>query len=358
MNIIRKRITSLRKGFAALEIDGFLVTNPTNIRWLSGFTGTYSRLLITENKAILGTDSRYWIQARREAPDYSLFKDKRRQEDIETLLKQGKVNRVGFESNHVTVTEAEGLNNIGGITWISMNTVIEERRQFKNDLEIAKIHAAAAITDEAMAMVPELVRTGISERDLAWQLEKIMRESGADGLAFPIIVAFGPNSALPHHHPGDRTLNEEENVLVDMGAELNGYKSDMTRSFYYGHKNDRFQEIYDLVLAAQNNALLGMRDGVKSNKVHELAMDVIADGGYGEHFPHGLGHGIGLDIHEMPFLSLIRTPSTLEAGMAITVEPGVYIEGWGGVRIEDLVTITNNGLLILSKCPKNPYIRT
>ena len=356
MNTIEQRLSSIRKEFPILNIDGLLITNPTNIRWLSGFTGSYSRLLITNEQAILGTDSRYWIQGRAEAPDYTLLKDNRRSEDTEFLLKEAGVQRVGIESCQVTIAEAETLKKIEGITWVPLNATIENLRQYKNSLEIEAISAAAAITDKAMALVPELTKAGISERELAWLLEKAMRESGADGLAFPSIIAFGPNSALPHHTPGDRTLNEEEVVLVDMGAELNGYKSDLTRSFYFGRKNDQFQQIFDIVFAAQEKAMQGIQDGAMSDKVVLLAIDVIAERGYGDNFQHGLGHSLGLDIHEIPFLSLHRQPVELQSGMVVTVEPGIYLEDWGGVRIEDLVLITDAGFQTISRCPKLPYI--
>jgi Xaa-Pro aminopeptidase len=356
MNTIQERLKTIRETFITSNIDGLLVTNPTNIRWLSGFTGSYSRLLITGDKAILGTDSRYWIQAQIEAPDFELFQDKRLDENTESLLQQGGVKRIGIESKHMTIDEAEKLHSIAGYTWIPLKNLIEEFRQCKNAQELSFIESAAKITDQAMALVPQLVRVGISERELAWQLEKIMREAGAGGLAFPIIVAFGPNSALPHHDPGQRTLNEEEIVLVDMGAEFNGYKSDLTRSFFFGQMNDSFQEIFDLVLAAQNQALQGLRVGAMSGEIHQLAMDVFDDGGYGDYFPHGLGHGLGLDIHELPFLSLSRPSLPLAAGMPITVEPGVYLQDWGGVRIEDLVSITAAGFQFISKCPKQPFI--
>jgi len=356
MTVFKYRLESLRETLPSLQIDGLLVTNPTNIRWLSGFTGSYGRLLINQKQAVLATDARYWIQARKEAPDYELFKDIRRAQDTLALLNKGGVGRVGIEANHVTLAAAEELNGIEGFTCTPLQNTVEEFRQFKNGHETSIIHAAAAITDNAMALVPQLAKAGISERELAWLLEKAMREAGADGIAFPIIVAFGPNSALPHHNPGDRTLKEEEIVLVDMGAELNGYKSDLTRSFYYGRQNDRFQTIFDLVLAAQTSALRGVCDGKKSNEVHQAAIDVIAEGGYGDYFGHGLGHGVGLDIHELPYLSVLRTPVDLSTGMIITVEPGIYLQEWGGVRIEDLVSITDDGLEYHSNCPKEPYI--
>jgi Xaa-Pro aminopeptidase len=236
---------------------------------------------------------------------------------------------------------------------------VEPLRQIKSASEIEAIRAAAAITDQAMALVPQLVHPGINERELAWELEKTMRENGADAMAFPLIVAFGPNSALPHHQPSDRKLRVGEIVLVDMGAEFNGYKSDLTRTFFFGSAADeQFITVYDLVHSALLTAANNIGPEISSKEAHGLAMDVISDGGHREHFGHGLGHGVGLDIHEEPFLSATRPAQKISAGMVITIEPGIYLPGWGGVRIEDLVLVTETGVEAISKCPKVPHIRT
>ena len=207
-----------------------------------------------------------------------------------------------------------------------------------------------------MALVPQFVWEGISEIELAWDLEKSMRDSGATGVAFPMTVAFGSNSALPHHNPSGRLLEQNDIILIDMGADLNGYKSDLTRTFFFGHKDEKFQEIFDLVLEAQIAAIQGIKNGVFSGDIHHLAMDVIKRAGYGDKFTHGLGHGLGLDIHEFPFLSFHQPPVPLPTGAILTIEPGIYIEGWGGVRIEDLVLVTDDGSQFISQSPKLPII--
>jgi Xaa-Pro aminopeptidase len=228
----------------------------------------------------------------------------------------------------------------------------------KTAVEIQKLRAAAAITDKAMAQVNQLARPGMTEKELAWALERQMREDGADGMAFPVIVASGPNSALPHHQTSNRRLQVGDVIIVDMGAELNGYKSDMTRSFYLGDEpTEKFWEIYNLVLAAHTAVFDQLRPGMTLRQIDSIARDLITAAGQSEHFGHGLGHGVGLDIHEAPFLSQ-RAPkeARIQAGMTVTIEPGIYIPGWGGIRIEDFAWVTKNGLEQISHCPKTAVI--
>jgi Xaa-Pro aminopeptidase len=231
-------------------------------------------------------------------------------------------------------------------------------RMVKTEGEIEAIRAAAAITDAAMIRLPGLVSSGMTEAELAWRLERQMRELGASGMAFEPIVAFGPNSARPHHCPGDRTLREGDVVLVDMGARLNGYHSDMTRTFFFGDKADGlFLEVFGVVLAAQTAALEKIKGGINTVEAHLAAADVIEEAGYGENFGHGLGHGLGLEIHEMPMLSAIRAPQTVGYNAVITIEPGIYLPGWGGVRIEDVAQVTPDGTITLSQAPKETTLK-
>ncbi len=352
-NAIQNRLQLLREQLPMWAVDAVLIDSPTNRRWLSGFTGSAGRLLITADNAILATDSRYWEQARNEAPDFELYQDKRRDEDIIALVESSTAQRIGIESHQITLTDANKLRSITSKKWVPLEKPVEPLRQKKTASEIDIIRAAAAVTDLAMAKVPQLLQVGMKEQELAWELEKTMRESGATGMAFPIIVAFGSNSALPHHHPGSRRLQDGEIVLVDMGAEINGYKSDLTRTFFFGDRpDDQFTTIYNLVLAALQAAANQIGPGVDSQSAHNFALDVISTGGYGDNFPHGLGHNVGLDIHEEPFLSSVRPAQEIEANMVITIEPGIYLPGWGGVRIEDLVLVTDTGIERLSNCPK------
>ena len=357
MENFEARLHIIRQSLSKQEIDALLITNPTNRRWLSGFTGSYGRLLITDSKAILATDSRYWEQVQLQAPGFELFKDSRQFEDTVQLLKLTGAKCIGYEAHHISVADFSKLESIDGITWVPMDQPLEALRQVKTANEIAAISAAAVITDHAMSLVPQIAIAGISERALAWKLEETMRQSGAHGMAFDPIVAFGSNSALPHHSPSDRILQSGDIILVDMGAELDGYKSDMTRTFFLGTPADeRFFTVFNLVHLALREVLENLNLGVNSREVHQLAIDVIDHGGFREFFGHGLGHGVGLDIHEAPFLSVARPSVSLSPGMVITVEPGIYLPGWGGVRIEDLILITETSGKPLSHHPKDPLI--
>lgn len=350
------RIDALRAQFTQWEVDAFLVTNPSNRRWLSGFSGSAGSLLITPTAVLLSTDSRYWEQAALQAPDYEIIRDGRLPADLAAFIGRAGSGTIGIEANHLTLAAAQKLYEVEGPAWRPLTEAVEPLRQVKDAEEREKIAAAAAITDAAMARVPALLRPGISERELAWELERTMRQAGADHLAFDIIAAFGPHSARPHHSPGERPLAENEIVLVDMGAALDGYCSDMTRTFFYGTPDDTFKTVYETVLAAEEASLAGTRPGLNSQAAHEIAAGIIQAAGYGEYFGHGLGHGVGLDIHEAPFLSPIRPPVELAAGMAVTIEPGIYLPGWGGVRIEDLGIIVDGGVSPLSTSPKEPFI--
>lgn len=353
MTVYADRLTAVRALFDAWQVEALVVASPANRRWLSGFTGSSGQLLITAEQAIIATDSRYWERVKQEAPDFTLFKHSRAIEDTRILLKQANVHRIGIEAQHVTLAAMNGLKKIETADWQPLPQTLEPLRQIKTADELAAITAAAAITDRAMAVFPQLARPGKTERELAWELEKRMREDGADGMAFDIIVASGPNSALPHHASGERPLQPGDPIIVDMGARLDGYCSDMTRSFYLGRgPSEQFQAIYDLVLEAETTAINALRPDMTAKEADDIARDLIAAAGHGDHFGHGLGHGVGLDIHEAPWLSKRGANTQLAQGMVVTVEPGVYLPGWGGIRIEDLVHVTETGAEYLSHCPK------
>ncbi|MCP4429233.1 MAG: aminopeptidase P family protein [Chloroflexi bacterium] len=355
--LFQKRLDAIRQQFDDWKVDGLLIGSAANRRWLSGFTGSSGQLLITADKAILATDFRYWEQAANQSPDFALFKQKRKKEDTANFLAAGGASKIGLEAQHVTLAESAKLKKVDGIKWVPLAKTAESLRKIKSSDEIETMRAAAAITDQVMAQVNELARPGMSERALAWELEKRMRELGAEGMAFDVIVASGPNAALPHHHPGDRQLRAGDAIIVDMGARLDGYHSDMTRSFYLGAEPDeQFWSVYNVVLAAQTAVLDQIKPGMNGKEVDALARDAIAEAGHSDHFGHGLGHGIGLVIHETPHLSPRSEKEIMAARLAVTIEPGVYIPGWGGVRIEDLIVLTDDGFEYLSHCPKTPVI--
>ncbi|GAB4274090.1 MAG: aminopeptidase P family protein [Candidatus Promineifilaceae bacterium] len=352
-----ERLTAVRQKFDEWQIDALYITNPVHYRWLSGFTGSAGKLLITQTTAVLATDFRYWEQAARQSPHFSLFKLQRTAGETAALIAQAKATRIGFEASHLTVADYHDLPKNDAIKWVPLSETVEPFRRVKTTTELEKIQAAAAITDKAMAAFAKLAKPGMTELALAWELEKLMRELGATGLAFPIIVASGPNAALPHHRPGERPLQIGDAIVVDMGAELDGYKSDMTRTFHLGSEPaDDFWRVYNITLEAQQAALAAMKPGMTGKQMDSLARDIIAANGHGEHFGHSLGHGVGLDIHEAPWLSQRQEKMVVGTGEVVTVEPGIYIPGWGGVRIEDLVVMEPDGIRFLSHCPKEPVI--
>lgn len=355
--LIQQRLTAIRNRFGDWEVDGLLISSEHNRRWLSGFTGSNGQLLITKDKALLATDFRYWEQAAAESPSFELFKHRRTDEDNAAFFAAAGVTVVGIEAQHTTLADQAKLDKIEDVVWDPLLETAESLRKIKSPQEIEIIRAAAAITDQAMSQVNAIAHPGMTERALAWKLEMLMREAGADGMAFDVIVASGPNAALPHHHPGSRQLQLGDTLIVDMGARLDGYHSDMTRTFYLGSEPDEpFWSVYHLVQEAQTAVLDHIKPGMNGKTVDALARDLIAAAGHSDHFGHGLGHGLGLFIHEDPFLSPRTEKEILAPGIAITIEPGIYLPGWGGVRIEDLILITENGFDYLSHCPKEPVI--
>ena len=352
-----ERITAVRQKLKAWQVDALYVTHPIHRRWLSGFTGSAGILLVTQDEAIIATDFRYYDQVQAQAPTFTLFRSQRKPNETAVLLDKAGVQTVGFESSHLTYSDYMKLPHNEAYTWKPLAETLEPMRRQKTDAELDTIRRAAAITDRAMAAFPQLARPGLTEKALAWELEKQMRADGADGMAFPIIVASGPNAAHPHHRAGERQLQEGDVIVVDMGAAVDGYMSDMTRTFHLGNTpSDTFWEIYNLTLKAQETALAEMRPGMTGAEMDSLARDVIADGGHGAHFGHSLGHGLGLEVHEAPWLSQRYPNLVVEAGEVATIEPGIYVSDWGGVRIEDLVLLTEDGPERLSHCPKTPVI--
>ncbi|GJM41291.1 MAG: peptidase M24 [Ardenticatenaceae bacterium] len=354
----QERITAVRQKLNQWEVDGLLIASPTNRRWLSGFTGSNGQLLITADKALLATDFRYFTQVGREAPDFDLFKHDRSIEATQNLMDEAGVQRIGIEAQHTTLAQLTELEEAHNVTWVSLPQTVEPLRMIKTAVEINAIQKACAIADAVMTLVPQMVQVGMTEYELAWELEKSMRQAGAEALAFDIIVSSGENSPLPHHHPGNRRLQVGDAIIIDMGAQVDGYKSDITRSFYLDNKASvRYFELYSLVLRAQTAVFENAKPGMNLKEVDALARDVFVRAGHGDHFGHGLGHGLGLDIHEDPFFSpRASEEDTVEVGMVVTIEPGCYIPNGAGIRLEDSALMTEEGLMPLTHCPKQPNI--
>ncbi len=354
---MQSRLNLVRQRFDEWLVDGLLITSPANRRWLSGFTGSAGTLLITRDNALLATDSRYWEQAAREAPDFQLYQTRSEPDAQLNFLKQGGVTRIGFEAKHVTVADHTQLTRHKGYSFKALDTTLEPFRAIKTAAELELIRKAAQITDDTVTQFPQFAKPGITEQALAWMLEKTMREAGADRPGFDIIVASGPNSALPHHRPGARQLEPGDSIVVDLGAEVSGYRSDLTRTFYLGDTADEtFWNIYQTVRDAQLAAIEGIRAGVTGKQIDSLARDLITNAGHGDHFGHGTGHSLGLEIHESPSFGVKADEVVIAAGTVMTVEPGIYLPGYGGVRIEDLVLVTDEGAEYLSHAPQSPLI--
>lgn len=360
MSVSTGRLARVRAALAARELDALLVSQPHNRRYLSGLRAgdgsageSAGWLLITADQAWLITSFLHAEEARHEAPDFQLYQLK------ETLpvaaadvLGQLGARRVGVEHRHLTAWALADLHHRRPeCAFPDASGLVERLRAIKEPDEVAAIRRAAALTDAALADGLSVLRPGMTERHLAWHLERYLREHGSDGLAFDVCVASGPNTALPHARPTERPLARGEPIWVDLGARVDGYCADLTRAFCLGAADDRLRGLHGLVCEALATAVAGLRADLDGRAADALGRAVIEAAGYGEAFGHSLGHGVGLAVHELPALSR-RSEDVLAPGMVVTVEPGIYLPGWGGVRVEDLVLLTADGVEVLSQAPK------
>jgi Xaa-Pro aminopeptidase len=338
---------------AERELDLLLVTDMVNVRYLTGFTGSNGLAIVGPDTRRFLTDFRYVERARAEVGGFDL---QPAPQELRTALAGGWPPgelRVGFEDQHVSVRRHGELRETlpDRIELVASGGLVEAERAIKEPGEIAAIRAAAGLVDEIYAWLAERGLVGRTERDVAIELEQEMRVRGAEGPSFPSIVAAAENGALPHAVPRDVAIPPGTLVTLDLGARLDGYCSDCTRTWATGALDDDLSELYDTVLRAQETALAAVRPGPEGREVDAVARDLIAAAGHGEHFGHGLGHGVGLDVHEAPRLARTAT-GRLKAGHVVTVEPGIYLPGRGGARIEDLVVVTGDGHEVLSGTSK------
>lgn len=333
-----------RPGIAAAGAGAALITSPANVRYLTGLVSSNAAVLIpAEGPAVLATDSRYAEAAARDCPDLELVCDRMVEPALARLAASRGARVLAFEAQEMTVERHEQLAGLDEVTsLVPLGQVVEELRMIKDDAEIGLLARACAITDAAFAGLLDLIGPGRTERELAVALERAMIDQGADGIAFDTIVASGPNGAIPHHAPGGRVLAPGDLVTIDCGAQAGGYHADMTRTVALGAPAGWQREIYDLVAAAQLAGLTAARPGTGAGELDAVARDLIAAAGYGEFFGHGLGHGVGLEVHEAPIIGHGRT-GTLMDRVPVTVEPGIYLPGRGGVRIEDTLVIRADG---------------
>ena len=357
------RLGNLRSRLEDRDIDTFLVLKAENRRYLSGFTGedgqfdeSAGALLISSERQILATDSRYETQAQIEAPDFEIYRyTESLASSLPEILGGLGTKRLGFESVRLSYWQFEKFQEhlrkeTLKVFLVPTENLVDELRMTKEPEEIEAIKRSLALSESVFETLVNTLRVETSEKELAWALEKGLREGGAESLAFPPIVASGHNAAQPHAIPTNRPIGRGEPILFDWGARLNGYCSDISRTIVLGSPDDTFRKVYQVVQDAQSLAIEAIKPGMSTQAVDKIARDHITANGFGDHFGHALGHGVGLATHEKPNLSPIR-PMNLEVGMVTTVEPGIYIPGWGGVRLENMVVVEEDGAVVLNRYP-------
>ncbi|MBA2595791.1 MAG: aminopeptidase P family protein [Chloroflexia bacterium] len=358
---MKDRIDRLREVAVSLGADATIVTHPANRRYFSGFPDTdYAPdessgvLLVTNESAVLymSPTNLPWAESTVRAPVVVLPRTSPWQTFLGEYLRDNELMRVAFEDRALTVADHAAIVAAApAVNLIPAGTSFHALRAIKELDELASIAKAAGITDAAFLAATTRLVAGVTERELAWRIDLAMRELGAEGPGFPTIVAAGPHGARPHHDPGERPIAESEPIVIDMGAMVDGYSADLTRTICLGQPSPEYTARYAMVLAAQLGALAGIRPGMTGREADAIAREALTASEVEALFVHGLGHGVGLLIHEYPSLGKI-SEDVLEPGHVLTIEPGIYYEGWGGIRIEDLCVVTATGLDILSNAPK------
>ena len=336
--------------------DGILVSDFTNVSWLTGFSGDDSAVVVTRNKTVIISDSRYETQLQDECPDIEAV-IRNRTETIFTaaaqVIHQTKLKGLAFEGSTLTVADYRRLQEgLASVDLVSVEGIVEGLRAIKDAQEVEETRRAVWLAERGFAALKATLRPDQTERDVAFELEHTMRKLGAKGASFPVIVAVGPRAALPHARPTDVLIGESDFVLVDWGAEAqSGYRSDLTRVLITGKLSPKLEKVYGVVLRAQQAGIEAVKPGATCGQVDLAARQIIEQAGFGKQFGHGLGHGVGLDIHEQPRVRN-GVDTILRPGMVITIEPGIYLPGWGGVRIEDDVLVTKQDHEVLTSVPK------
>ena len=355
-----ERLQKLREKLSQNGLDAILISAPENRRYLSGFTGSAGYLLISQDDAALATDFRYVEQAGQQAPGFRVERIGGGLDWFPKLTSEMGIGRVGFDSAHMTVDTLSGFNKAiekanssHKTTLVSTKGIVDNLRAVKDETELGLLTKAVELADQALDQVAATIEPGVAEQEVAWELEKAMRERGAEAIAFDIIVGAGPNGALPHHHADDTVIKRGDAVVIDMGATFRGYCSDLTRTILVGEPDETFRRVYDTVLRAQLAAEEKVTAGMTGGETDAIARDIIAEAGYGDSFGHSLGHGVGLAVHEHPRIGP-NSEDPLENGMVFTIEPGIYLSGWGGVRIEDVVVLEKGRARVLSNAHKRP----
>ncbi len=352
-SLYEERLKSIRKILESNHLDGILFSSLENIRYLCGFTGSDGAFVITQKESFFLTDSRYWTQADEEVKDSQIIHYKKKMERIFSLLFDLKLRKVGFESASLSFSAHQFLIEKlpPEAKLVPLGEEIKNIRALKDTQELAHLRTAIEIASDAFLHILELLKEGETERKVALEMEFLMKRKGAEALGFDIIIASGKRSALPHGKASDKSVERGDFILIDFGSGFRGYHSDQTRTAVCGSPSSEQRKIYQIVKEAQDKAMEKVRPGIPICEVDGAARDHIRNQGYGEYFGHGLGHGIGLAVHEDPVVNS-ENKGLLQEGMVFTIEPGIYLPNWGGVRIEDMVLVTPHGLEILTYLPR------
>jgi len=351
---MEKRLAKLREKLAENNLDAAFLYSKENRRYISAFTGSTGYVIVTADKAFFVTDFRYREQAKQQCQGFEVvIHGSSLIEQLKEIVVNSGIKNMGIEEGFMTVAFYENLkNSFGNVELMNLKGIMDELRLFKDAEEIEQIAKAASIADAAFEHILGFIKPGKTELEVAVELEYFCKKNGAAAMSFDSIVASGVRSSLPHGVYSEKVINNGEFLTLDFGCVYNGYCSDMTRTVFVGKADEKQKEIYNTVLKAQQAALEYIKPGMLGKDVDKIARDIITAAGYGENFGHGLGHGVGLAVHEEPRLSPLGD-KTLGANMVVTDEPGIYIAEYGGVRIEDLVLVTEDGHRVLSKSPKH-----
>ncbi|WP_155973851.1 M24 family metallopeptidase [Streptococcus ruminantium] len=348
---MQKRLEKFESKLAQSEVDGILVTGQNNIYYLTGFWGTEATVFISGRRRLFVTDARYILIAKAIVHDFDIIDSRFALEEIAEVIKEDGLEKIGFDSE-VTYSFYQSLATVfADYQLVAMSHFIEDLRMIKDEKEIAAIRRACQISDQAFVDVLDFIKPGqTTEMDVNHFLDYRMRQLGAEGASFEFIVASGYRSAMPHGRASDKMIQSGETLTLDFGCYYQHYVSDMTRTIHIGHVTDQEREIYDVVLRANKTLIEQAKEGITYRDFDRIPREIISDAGYGANFTHGIGHGMGLDVHEYPYFG--KSDETIKAGMVLTDEPGIYLDNQYGVRIEDDLLITETGCEVLTLAPK------
>ncbi|MBI5183498.1 MAG: aminopeptidase P family protein [Nitrospinae bacterium] len=346
--MLEDRLEKVQERISSLQLDAFLILNYENIRYLTGFTGSASAILITQKGSFFLTDFRYRTQAEGEVKGFEIKEYKKQKKGIIDHLSSLWLKRVGFESLHISYAFFDALKKgLNGVELIPCVNIVEDIRVIKEPSEIEYIKKGGQIIEKVFLRINDIVKRGLKEKEICAEIGYQLRKGDSEGEPFDLIVTSGERSALPHGRAGDKVISDGDLIILDLGAKYMGYNSDITRTVVVGKPHKREEDIYKLVRLAQSRAIESISPGIMAKEIDAMTRNIISEGGYGDNFGHGTGHGVGLAVHESPKIAWDEEV-IIEKGMVFTIEPGIYIPGWGGIRIEDMVVVTVDGCEVLT----------